>query len=86
MPSEEIIKDLYINFVESGESSRRCFLLRERIDTNTKELNKILYKGNQKKLERIVKDFEEINMSETEREFVRRIFICCEVTSGSIWQ
>ena len=67
---ESLIKDLYCNFVDSSEPPHLCHLLTERIDTTTAELKLILYKKNKKKLDRLCKDYEEINLMETDRAFV----------------
>ena len=40
MQSNEMIKDLYNNFFDSGEHPRICHLLNQRIDETTKQLRK----------------------------------------------
>ena len=64
-----IIKSLYGNFVEGSEPSRRCQLLYDRINENTKSLTKSINKRNKKKLEMICKDYEATNIMEVEDAF-----------------
>ena len=71
MNSEEIIKDIFVNYVGYGETSSKTLLLNERIDENTKKLNKIINKKNRKKLKTLCDDYEEVNLIETENCFVR---------------
>lgn len=71
MNSDEIIKDLFINYVGYGETSSKSFLLNERIDENTKKLNKIINKKHKHKLETLCKDYEQVNLMETEKAFTR---------------
>lgn len=40
MQSNEMIRDLYNNFYDSGEHPRICHLLNQRIDETTKQLRK----------------------------------------------
>ena len=71
MNSEEIIKDLFVNYVGYGETSSKNFLLNERIDENTKKLNRILSKKHKKKLKTLCDDYENVNLIETEKAFTR---------------
>ena len=71
MNSEELIKDIFVNYVGYGETSSKTLLLNERIDENTKKLNKIINKKNRKKLKTLCDDYEEVNLIETENCFVR---------------
>ena len=69
--NNEIIRDLYINYVGTGENSRKCYLLFDRIEHSQKDLMQILHKKNRKKLEQICEDFEERKCIETEEAFIR---------------
>ena len=71
MNSEELIKDIFVNYVGYEETSSKTLLLNERIDENTKKLNKIINKKNRKKLKTLCDDYEEVNLIETENCFVR---------------
>lgn len=71
MQSNEMIKDLYNNFFDSGEHPRICHLLNQRIDETTKQLRKNINSKNKKKLDRICKDYQKVNLIETEDEFIR---------------
>lgn len=71
MNSEEIIKDLFVNYVGCGETSSKSFLLNERIDENTKKLNRILSKKHKKKLKTLCDDYKNVNLIETEKAFTR---------------
>ena len=71
MNSEEIIKDIFVNYVGYKETSSKTLLLNERIDENTKKLNKIISKKHRKKLKTLCDDYEEVNLIETENCFVR---------------
>lgn len=68
---ESKIKDLYINHVGPGSSTRMSYLLNERIDQNTKHLKKVINFKHKKKLETLCKDYEQLNLMETERAFSR---------------
>ena len=69
--SDEIIRNLYINFVGPGDMPRKCYLLNDRIDTNKKDLLHRLHKKDKKKFEQICKDYEETNLLECEEAFIR---------------
>lgn len=64
-----IIKSLYGNFVEGSEPPRRCQLLYDRINDNTKILKKSISKRNKKKLEMLCSDYEATNIMEVEEAF-----------------
>lgn len=70
MMQENIIKNLYINFIQSSEQPRRYYLLFERIDKNTKELKNVINKRNKKKLKQICDDYDEIASFEAENAFI----------------
>ena len=67
---QEIIKDLYYNFVESSELPRKYHLLCDRISANDKDLKKIIKKKHRKKLEMIIEDYEEIITITTDNAFI----------------
>ena len=71
MNTTEMIKDLFINFFGSGETSQKEFLLREEINENTKKLNQIINKKHKNKLKTLCDDYDEINIIIEERGFTR---------------
>jgi len=71
MKSNTLIKDLYINHVGSGSGTRMSYLLNDRIDQNTKLLNKVINFKHKRKLEILCNDYKELNLIETERAFSR---------------
>lgn len=70
MQSNGIIKDLYINFVGASEHPHKYYLLFERVDTNTKQLKRIINKKNKRKLEKLCDDYEEIISIESDEAFI----------------
>ena len=66
---ESLIKDLYVNYVQSSSQSRKYYLLLERIDTDTQQLKKVINKKNKKKLQRICDDYDEIITLEADTAF-----------------
>lgn len=70
MQSNEIIKDLYINYVSGSQLPRKYYLLFERVETTTKQLKRIMNKKNKKKLEKLCDDYEEIISIESDEAFV----------------
>lgn len=71
MSSDSLIKELYTNFVDVGEMPTRVTLLNGRIDENTKKLNSILKPKHRQKLETLCKDYEEVNLMQTDQAFER---------------
>ena len=67
---DEIIRKLYINFVGNGEMPRKSYLLNDRIDNTEKELKKRLHKNSKKLFEQMCKDYQELNLMETEEAFI----------------
>lgn len=77
----EIIKDLYTNFVGSGDKTRKYYLLNDRIEEITKELQRKLknkYKG---KIEMLCNDYQEINLIDTEQAFTRGFAFAVQLLS-----
>ena len=66
---DNIIKELFYNFVESSSQPRMYYLLLERIDTNTQQLKKFMNKKNKKKLQQICDDYEKIAEFEIDTAF-----------------
>lgn len=71
MSSNSLIKELYTNFVDVGEMPAKVTLLNGRIDENTKKLNSILKHKHRQKLETLCKDYEEVNLMQTDQAFER---------------
>lgn len=67
---DSLIKDLYYNFVEESEPPHLCNLLNERVDTTIKDLKKVLYNKNRKKLDVLYEDIRKINSLDTDRAFL----------------
>lgn len=80
---QEMIKDLFINYVTSGQMSRKCYLLNDRIDKNITELKRIMYKKNKKKLDKLCDDFMEINSIECEDAFAEGFSFAVQLMSES---
>jgi len=68
---ESKIKDLYINHVGPGSSTRMSYLLNERIDQNTKHLKKVIKFKHKNKLKTLCDDYEQLNSIEAEEAFKR---------------
>ena len=79
--NNEIIRDLYINFVGPGDMPRKGYLLNDRIDTNKKDLLHRLHKKDKKKFEQICKDYEETNLLECEEAFIRGFSFAVQLMS-----
>lgn len=77
----EIIKDLYINYVGCGDTTRTDYLLNDRIDTTIKELQKKISNKHKKKLERICNDYQKVNLIETEQAFTRGFAFAVQLLS-----
>lgn len=71
MNSDSLIKELFTNFVDTGEMPTKVFLLNDRIDENTKKLNSILKTKHKEKLKTLCRDYEEVNLIQTEHAFER---------------
>ena len=71
MSSDELIKELFTNFVGNGDTPAKVFLLNQRIDENTKKLNQAIKKKHKSKLETLCKDYEEVNLMQMDNAFVR---------------
>lgn len=71
MNSDELIKELFTNFVGNEPTSAKEVLLNTRIDENTKILNKVIKPKHKKKLEILCKDYEEVNLMQTDEAFAR---------------
>lgn len=71
MKSTEMIKDLFINYVDGVEEMPRKYqILNDKIDTSTKYLERKLNKKDRKKLLKLCDDFFEVNGIECEESFV----------------
>ena len=82
----EMIKDLFINYVGFGDVTRKDYLLKDRIDATTKELQRNLNNKNRKKLDRISNDYQEINLIETEESFARGFAFAVQLLSEAFAQ
>ena len=77
----EIIKDLYTNYVGSGDITRTDYLLNDRIDTTTKELQKKMSNKYKKKLEKLCNDYQKVSLIETEQAFTRGFAFAVQLLS-----
>lgn len=77
----EIIKDLYINYVGCGDTTRIDYLLTDRIDSIIKELQKKINNKHKKKLETLCNDYEKVNLIETEQAFTRGFAFAVQLLS-----
>lgn len=71
MSSSDLIKDMFTNYVGHGDMSREYYLLNDRIEMNTKILNKIIHKKYKKRFETLCNDYETINLAQSDDSFVR---------------
>ncbi len=71
MNKTEMIKDLFINYIGNGNSTKKEIALMENIDKNMSTLNKILNKKCKKKLNKLCNDYDKINEIEVEQAFTR---------------
>lgn len=71
MSSSDLIKDIFTNYVGHGDMSREYYLLNNRIDVNTKILNKIINKKHKERFKTLCKDYEKINLELSDESFVR---------------
>jgi len=81
MKKLEIIKDLYTNYVGSGETTRKDYLLNDRINEITKELQRELKNKHKRKLERLCNDYQQINLIEAEQSFTRGFSFAVQLLS-----
>lgn len=81
--NSEIIKELFTNFVGNGDIPAKLFLLNGRIDDNTKLLNKVISKRYKKKLETLCKDYEEVNLIQTDEAFTRGFSFAVQLLAES---
>lgn len=86
MLSKELIRDLYNNYVESGEMPRKCYLLNDRIDKTITELKRKMKKRNKKKLDLLCEDHIELNLIETEEAFIRGFSFATQLLSEAFSQ
>lgn len=71
MSSDNLIKDIFTNYVGFGDVSKEYYMLSERIDVNTKMLNKVINNRHKKIFEKLCNDYEELNIIQSEDAFVR---------------
>lgn len=81
-----MIKDLYVNYVGVGDITRKDYLLNDRIDAITKELQRKLNNKNKKKLEKLCNNYQEINLMETEESFARGFAFAVQLLSEAFAQ
>ena len=68
---DDLIKDIFRNYVEYGATLPRCHVLNNRIDLTTEKLMKRLNNENKKDLEKLCQYYEEKHLTETAETFVR---------------
>lgn len=81
MQSNELIKDLYNNYVTSNEMPRKCYLLNDRIDKTLTELKKKMNKKTKKKLDLLCEDHLELNLIESEEAFIQGFSLATKLLS-----
>lgn len=86
MQSNEVIRDLYNNFIDSCEMPRKCYLLNDRADATLKELKRKMNKKSKKKLDLLCKDYLEIKLIETEEAFIQGFSLATQILSEAFNQ
>ncbi len=82
----KLIKDLFRNYVGLGDTTIKDFLLNDRIDITTKELQKLINNKHKKKLERLCNDYQEVNLIETEHSFIKGFSFAVQLLSEAYAQ
>ena len=86
MQSKELIRDLYNNYVESSEMTRKCYLLNDRIDKTLNELKRKMNKKTKKKLDLLCEDHLELNLIESEEAFIQGFSFATQLLSEAFNQ
>ena len=86
MQSNELIRDLYNNFVESKEMPRKCYILNDRIDKTLNEIKRKMNKRTKKKLDLLCEDHLELNLIESEEAFIQGFSLATQLLSQAFNQ
>lgn len=86
MQSNELIRDLYNNYVESNEMPRKCYLLNDRIDKTITELKRKMNKKTKKKLDLLCEDQLDLSLIESEEAFIQGFSLATQLLSEAFNQ